>query len=35
MTDSSDIFKSSEPTIQEIGITNDTITGRAGLSLLT
>ena len=33
MADSSDIFKSSEPTIQEIGITNDTITGRAGLSL--
>jgi len=30
---SSDIFKSSEPTIHHIEITNDTITGRAGLSL--
>jgi hypothetical protein len=33
MADSSDIFKSSEPTIHHIEITNDTITGRAGLSL--
>ncbi len=33
MADSSDVCKSSEPTIHHIEITNDTITGRAGLSL--
>jgi hypothetical protein len=33
MADSSDVCKSSEPIIHHIEITNDTITGRAGLSL--